>query len=103
MRHSGPTAGVARTPGRDAGLGGGSSPNTAPEGRRSAAVEEVEPLNYVRDEHGKLQAVIGFGEEDFFRLYRLKKELEAADRQPAYALQRLVGSGTVHGSCAPPS
>src|SRR5262245_14626964 len=74
---------------------GEKAPADAASAGREGAVQEVKPeLFYLPDKNGKLQAVPGFGFEDFIRLWRWQQQLEKPpEAKPLFTLQDVSLNG----------
>lgn len=60
------------------------------------AVEEVRPeLYYLKTKDGKLEPVLGFTYEDFYRLYRLEQNLQKGAKPPAFRFDKATFAGKV--------
>ena len=62
-------------------------------------IEESFPsIYYLKDEHGKLQAVPNFTLKEFEDLFKIKNQLGQGDPLPRFSLQQLLVSGAVNAA-----
>ena len=76
-----------------------SAPAETPDASSPRRVEEAEPsIYYLKDEHGKPQAVVNFTLKDFEEAWKIKNQLVQGDQRPRYSLQQMTATGFVNAA-----